>query len=216
MNGSSDRKTTEDLIGHLASGLEPVRVLSHPLKRVFPWIGLVIAYMTVVIYMLGLRPDMAEMLHNPSYLFELSITSAMAVTASFAAIWLCVPDMRGQEWIVAPPLVLLGVFTLWTGFRIVLAPFEMPHHIWSHCSTDSILFGIVPAATIFFLSMKGKTTHIYLLPLMNALAVGGPGYVALRMTCASEDIAHILTHHTAPYILFALLAVAAGRRIYRW
>lgn len=216
MSGSADHKSTEELIGNLASSLKPVRVLPHPLKRVLLWIGLAAAYMAVVIYTLGLRPDMAPMLHNPFYLFELSVAAAMSVTAAFAAIWLCVPDMREQEWVIAPPLVLLGVFTLWTGLRGLFESFEMPHHIWSHCSADSILFGVVPAAAILFLSLKGKTTHARLLPLMNALAVGGTGYVALRITCGSEDIAHILIHHTAPYIVFAVLAIIAGRRIYRW
>ena len=125
--------------------------------------------------------------------------------------------MRGQKWLIAPPLILFSVFTLEVVRHIFMDEHvELPAHLWNHCATGTVLFGVVPALAIFILSLKGKTTHLFLLPFMNTLAVGGIGYISLRIVCSTDDIGHDFLYHIAPYIIMGSIASITGRIIYRW
>jgi hypothetical protein len=216
MDEIKEKRCSFALIDSLCVELCEVKIMPHPLKRVIPWIIIACAYVLASVYFMGLRSDIASQMIRPIYVFELFLISAVAISAAFCAIWLCVPDMRGQRWMLAVPTSLFASFLIWTGLRAGLEHFNVPHVQWHICYLEAIIFGALPAVAIFVLSMRGKTTHPYLLSLMNTLAVGGFGYLGLRLTCASEDIAHICIFHIAPYALFGLFASLFGRRIYRW
>ncbi|MCB1782967.1 MAG: DUF1109 domain-containing protein [Alphaproteobacteria bacterium] len=217
MNRGSQKQNTDQLIEALATKLAPVRVLPHPLWRLLRWAFVALCYIALVVYFVGFRPDLTVKLQNPFFLFELAMAAAMSLSGAFAGFWLCVPDMRGQEWMIVPPLVLFSVFMVRAGLHIVLDDgMVMPDHLWSHCTTGAVLFGVVPASAIFYLSIRGRTTHIHMLPMMNAFAVGGLGYIALRIVCTSDDIGHDFVYHMLPYVAFGVLLSLSGRYIYRW
>ncbi|MCB1593016.1 MAG: DUF1109 family protein [Alphaproteobacteria bacterium] len=216
MSGENTEKNTDALIESLCSDLKPCCKLRHPFWRGVPWIILAFVYVVGTVYLQGFRPDIATQTGVPEFIFELGLVCAMAITAAFCAVWLCVPDMRGQTWIVSIPFTLLFAFSLLIGARMALGGFVLPQIQWCFCYQSSILYGIIPALTIFIVSLKGRTTHPNLLAFMVSLAVGGVGYFGLRLVCKSEDIGHIMVIHTLPYILFGLIAALLARRIYRW
>jgi len=213
---TGNNKDMDDLIAKLAGQLEPVKRFPHPLKLALIWLGIVAIYMGFVIAILGVRADIATQLQSSEYLFEIALSLSLSLSAGFAVLWLCIPDMRGQKWMIMPPIVLLLALMVWIALRTTFDTFHIPQNFWNHCSSESLLFAVVPSISIFLLSWKGKTTHHWLLPFMTALAVGGMGYAGLRATCLSEDLGHILMYHTAPYFIFAFLATLLGQRLYRW
>lgn len=212
----SSGKNTEDLIDSLCCELKPVCVLSHPLKRVIPWLILAILYVCLSVCIIGFRFDINTMMHKSTFVFELFFVAIMAISASLSSVWLCVPDMRGQKWMVAVPFTLFSMFSVWMILRAILDPFHIPLFQWHFCLQGSVIFGVLPAVTIFLLSLKGRTTHPHILSIMISLAIGSLGYIGLRLVCASEDIGHIFFTHTAPYIAFSLMICLIGNRIYRW
>lgn len=216
MSGNEPENKTDALIDSLCADLKPCCKLRHPFWRGLPWVMLAFLYVIGTVYLQGFRLDIATQIAKPDFAFELALVLVMAVMAAFCAVWLCVPDIRGQTWIVSIPFTLFFAFCLLMGLRAGLDGFVMPEINWCFCYKSSILYGIIPALTIFIVSMKGCTTHPNLLAFMVSLAVGGLGYVGLRLVCLTEDIGHILIIHTLPYIVFGLLAALLARRIYRW
>lgn len=217
--GTSEEKPeqkTDALIDSLCAELKPCCKMRHPFWNVGGWLVFAFLYVVGTVYLQGFRIDIITKLHHVDFVFELSLVAAMSVSAAFCAMWLCVPDMRGQNWMVSVPFTLFAALVLLLGLRAGLNGFVMPEIQWCFCYKSSLLYGLIPAFTIFLISMKGKTTHPYLLAFMVSLAVGGLGYLGLRLVCLSEDIGHILIIHTLPYFLFGLVAALIGRRIYRW
>lgn len=210
-----DRSCAE-LIDSLCGELKSCCPLRHPLKRLFPFVLFVVAYISFSVGFIGLRPDFAEKITHVPYVFELTLIFFMSIFSAISSAWLCVPDMRQQKWLLSVSLTLFATFFMWTFLRAGLESYILPHLHWHGCYTVSIIFGAIPAVFIFLLSMKGKTTQPLMLSAMNALAIGGAGYIGLRLICTTDDIGHLCIFHIVPYILFAFIASVVGRRIYRW
>lgn len=214
---SHDTKhNTDNLIETLCDDLCEIKVMRHPCRRIVPWIIFAVAYIGLAISIIGLRYDFFTKIHEAFYIFELLLVLAISLSAALCSSWLCVPDMRGQKWLLAVPLSLFCAFLTWILLRGLMENYVMPGVHFHKCYLDAIVFGVLPAAAIWFLSMKGKTTHPYLLSFMNALAIGGLGYIGLRITCGSDSIGHVLTFHILPYVIFGVVAGIIGRRIYHW
>ncbi len=207
---------SDSLIESLTDELAPVRRLAHPFLRAAPWIALALAYISGVVYFLGLRPDMAGKLADPFFLFETAIMASVALSAALASSWLCVPDARGQKWMTSVPVTLIAVFIGWTALRSVTEDFSLPSLHWDHCFQDAMLMGFVPGVAMIFLSVRGATTHPFLMALMNGLAVGALGYVGLRFTCMLDTVGHSCIYHLFPFVISGALLGAAARRIFRW
>ncbi len=207
---------TEKLIASLASDLEEVRCASHPLKKAMPWFVFAVFYVAFVVAVFGMRADFLDQIRNPTYVFEMLLVVLMSMSASLCSLWLCVPDMRGQKWMLAVPLSLFSVLVTWIVVRLTLSLDHMPEIVWHKCITEAIIFGLVPAVTLVLLASRGKTTQPKMMSFMNIIAIGGLGYIGLRLTCVSEDIGHILSFHFAPYIFIGALIALAGVKIFRW
>lgn len=216
MKSCKEHQSCSDLIDSLCDELKVCCVLKHPVRRFVPFFLFVMVYLTSSIFVLGLRPDVFEKMLEVHFLFEILLVFFMALFSGIASVWLCVPDMRHQNWMNSVSLTLFAVFAVWTGLRTLMESYVVPHPHWHSCYTVSIVFGAIPAVLIFLLSMKGRTTHPVLLSAMNALAIGGAGYIGLRLICRADDMGHICVFHLVPYILFAFIAGIVGRKIYRW
>ena len=206
----------KDLIEELSEELTEVKVVRNPLELSMFWSLLAITYIAVVIVVLGVRGDIDHKIHDPVYIFELLHVIAISLSAAICSSCLCIPDIRGQRWMLAIPTSLFAAFITWVSLRLGLESYDMSGFSWGHCHSDSIAFGAIPAFMILFFSMRGKTTHPHMMSLMNILSVGAVGYLGLRITCASDDIGHLLGFHILPYLLFGIVITIVGKRIFRW
>lgn len=204
------------LIDDLGNGLVPVRPLRHPALRVLPVFILAAAWIAGAVLYIGIRHDVSARLADGTYLFELLLSLGIAVTAMLAVAWLAVPDMRGQGWVAALPLTLAAVLFVWMLTRMHSEGVHIPHIEWSHCITDGILTGFIPAAALVGLARRGATVRPYLETLMSILAVGAMGWAALRITCAADDIGHCFLYHFLPFVAAGAVMGALARRLYRW
>lgn len=207
---------TNNLISSLAEELTEVKVLPHPLKRIVPWLLFATAYISIAIVFIGLRDDIGTMVYSSVYVFEILLVVGMSMSAAFCSSWLCCPDIRGQSWIVAVPVSLASVLALWLITKAGLDSYEFPILKYHVCYIGAVIFGLIPAFTIWFLSQKGSTTHPYLMGLMNVISIGGLGYLALRLVCPAEEFGHIFVYHVMPYALFGIVITFIASKIYRW
>lgn len=211
-------KETETLIGDLESRLEAVKPMYHPLKRILPWIGFMLAYMVgSAFFIIGIRPDIAAKFHETGFLFETGLTLAVSLVAALTASWLSVPDMRGQKWLLAVPVSLFAVFLFWFSLNIYNEGLHLPETLTFHkCAGDAMILGLLPIMALVFLTKTGATTRPYWMAFSSILSVGALGWAVLRFTCASDDTAHIALYHFLPFIVLGILLGIVARRVYHW
>lgn len=207
---------TKNLIDSLASDLEEVRCARHPLKSALPWFVFAVIYITLAIVVLGIRDDFLLKIYDSSYVFEIGLILAMSASATFCSLFLCFPDMRGHKWMLSVPFCLFLVLLFWIAVQLGLDVVNIPRFYWSGCINEAVIYGLIPAATLVLLASRGKTTHPKLMSFMNTIAIGGLGYLALRITCSVDEIGHIMVHHFLPYVLIGFIIAVAGIKIYRW
>lgn len=206
----------DKLVEELSESLEPVEKLSHPMHRAVHFIALSTLYVFAISIFSGFSPDLTELASNKELLFEVILMLALFISGAFATSWLCVPDMRGQSWIVAIPLTLLSIFSVWIGIEIYVNGFELPDHIhMHHCAMDAGFVTSVPAAVIVFMSLKGASTRPVLSSVMGMLTVTALGYVALRFSCMMATFGHIAVYHIFPFVIGGAILGAVAQHLYR-
>lgn len=211
-----NEQDTEKLIDELAGELKPVKRVLNPLIYISPWIVIALAYLAGVIHFLGVRMDIEEKLAQSEFLFEFGLSSAISLFAAYAAGFLAIPDMREKKWLLTVPTTLFGVFMFWILTKAIADGFTVPGFHWHHCFSDALLMAFVPIATLSLLIRKGATTKPGWMAFMSILAVGGMGWMAMRISCMDDDIGHTMIHHFMPFVLIAVLLGVLARRLYRW
>ncbi len=210
-------ENTEKLIDSLASDLSKVSVMRHPLYCVLPWAICAVAYVVLGLYFIGVRPDIVAKIWQPLFSFEIVLVLWISAGAAISSAWLRVPDMRGATWLNTMTLTLFAVFVVMCVVRTVVEiPFTPDFHFAHQCHKLSVLFGILPAIIVLFVSMRGRTTRPVLMAFMNTLSIGGMSYVAMRIVCHADDMGHLCIYHILPYLFLGFVAAIVGRRIYRW
>ena len=79
---------TEDLIKALATDAKPVRRLGSPMVRLSVWLAASTAYAALIVFIMGLRPDIQSKLGDTRFAVELGatfMTSVLAAAAAFCA-----------------------------------------------------------------------------------------------------------------------------------
>ncbi len=206
----------DKLINSLCDDLCAVKKMRHPFICLSMWLAIAAALIGGMIWYLGLRHDLPEVMNDPFFLFEMALITLLGLASVVNTFWLRIPDMRGAGWMVPIPFVLLFVFALWTLIRMTTGSISMPTMEFHHCMQDGVVIAAVPAALMFFACLHGYTTHPVLMAIMNGLALGAIGYVSLRLTCASEEVGHVLYTHVLPFIVIGSLAGFLARRFYKW
>ncbi|MDH5723072.1 MAG: DUF1109 domain-containing protein [Alphaproteobacteria bacterium] len=216
MHDVGKEDSTQKIINSLCEDLHELKLAPHPLKMALLWMVLGVVYLGVCLYVFEIRDDLGTKLLDFLFVFEMILTLSMAISAAFCSVWMAVPDMRGQKWMLSVPITFFAVLVTWIGLQTLLASYKFPDIHWHNCYKEAMVFGVIPAIALIYFSLRGKTTRPAGLSVMNALAVGGFGYTALRLSCGSDNIGHICAYHILPYILFALFCIFIVRKIYRW
>lgn len=206
---------SDPLIDNLCKDLKPARPLWHPACCMGTWvlIALIIGGSIMIAY--GLRGDIGTIMRDPVFAFEMVLMIALAVSALVASFWMRIPDMRDKTWILPIPFTLFGVYCAWAVIYMINARSMPPMHV-HHCMVDGFVITAVPAILMFLMVARGCTTRPIMMASMNALAITAIGYIALRLTCVSDDIGHIIFTHLLPFIVVGGGVGMLARTLYRW
>lgn len=207
---------TDALIDQLCQGHCAVKRLQNPFVRVAFSLFLTAAYVVAMVAMVGVRADWADKLHDMYFLFETGLGLFIWISSAVAASWLCIPDMRGKNWLRVVPLTLTAVVLLWTALRSILEEVRMFPFEWVHCFNNGLMMGGIPFLLVIFLSRQGTTCSPHWMALMNALTVSMAGWIGLRLICPMNDMGHGFLYHLIPYVLLGTLVGLAARRLFRW
>lgn len=211
---------SEEKLDKLIDGLcdchTVVKPMVHPLKRILPFLVFAVIYLGGLVYFAGIRHDITDKFTDPAFLIENTLMIFVLTTAAICSSFLCVPDMRGQKWMIAMPLTALGIFTVWSIIRAWSEGLYMPHLHFDHCMGEGLFMASVPLTTVVFMVRRGATTHPYLSALMSVLYAGGLAYVGLRLTCSMDTVGHATVSHLIPYLFVGTAFGLGARRLYKW
>jgi hypothetical protein len=200
----------------LTQDLNPSHKFIHPYVGVAFWFALTLIYSAVMVYKIGLRPDLPQKWSDLFFICEILSAGGLFVSAGVAVAWINRPDCNGQYWVgyiaFGFALALCGV----TFFDALAHGLNMPMPHWDPCFEDSVRLSALPAAALVFMTVRGHTTRPYLLALMVMLAVMALSYIGLRFTCMMDTVGHSFFYHILPATVFGLVIGLLARRLFRW
>ncbi len=210
---------TEELIGSLASDVVPVRRLLLPPVRMAIWTGLSLPWIVLIVWYMGVRPDLMSRLGDGTWLAEQSLALMTALTAALAALCVSVPGRPLWERLL--PLLPLG---LWVGtivqgcIQSIMAGGPWTSLIrmdWS-CTPHIALLGIGPAVVMIVLVRKGAPVAPYVTIGYAALAATALAAFGLRFFHAEDASLMILVWQLGSVALLTAACTLFAERLFPW
>jgi hypothetical protein len=208
--------STDDLIHSLASEAGARRNAS--LQAAFAVTGaasLACALLLLVISVIGVRSDLAEMAVRMPFGFKLLYTGSLVVGTSVVALYAATPGTSATALLAMLPAVIF------LASAVIFDPTGFP--IMGRTNTAvvfcvvSILFLSLPAMLLLFVAMrKGAPTR----PLFAGAVIGvlsaSVGAMAYTLACKNDGTAFVAIWYTAACAIMAFVGAVVGRRVLRW
>lgn len=205
---------TQKLIVELAQRLEPRRPLRPPLTRAGMWLAGAAAFLLLLVWFNGLRPDLKEHFAAPAAIVEWLAMLATGFAGAVAAFHLALPD-RDARWGLLPLpsafawLASLGYGCLsdwiargWDGLVIGTSP---------HC-LKFITFASVPLiASLLIMLQHAATIRPNATVATGALAAAALASAGLTLFHDLDSSVMVLVWHGVPVTLVVLCGGIFGR-----
>ena len=213
---SENEKDFSELINSLSEHADENKPLRAPIWRALFYFVLTAAYIVGTMIYSGLRHDWAEVMRETGFVFEMAMSLLIWISAIIAAAWLCVPDMRGQNWLKTVPYTLISVFTLWVIIRGYTEGTHFQPFHFEHCVEHGLLVASIPLILVIFMARQGATTQPYHMAVMNGLVIASIGWLTLRLSCSMDDVGHGLFFHFLPLFVCGVIVGVFARKLFRW
>ncbi|MBU6296969.1 MAG: DUF1109 family protein [Alphaproteobacteria bacterium] len=210
---------TEDLIKNLAGEAPPVKRLPNPLPRTAIWLALSLPWVGAVVFIMGLRPDLAAQASHTRWLVEQSAALATALMAAMAAFCAGVPGRpRWEHFLPLLPLAVWigalgqGCIATWLSYGpggLSLTP------DWQ-CLPGIMMVGLGPAVAMTIMILRGSPIAPTTTVALGALAAGGLAEVGLRLFHQVDASLMVLVWQAGTVVGLTLVASFFGRKILRW
>ncbi len=212
--------TTNDLdktIDKLCEGLKPVKPCC-PTRNGLLWILLVICYTAAVASTIGFRENITESMNKPDYVFELILGFSIAISASFMAFWLSIPDCEKYKKFMAVPLTLFAVQLVWMLERLFFEGVGEVRVDWmSHCWMNTVLHTTVPAiAVIMLVRRNGASVMPYWMSAFALIAVTEFGWIGMRLICTKDNVGEAYLINFLPYAVLGIVLGFVAKKLFRW
>ncbi len=210
---------TSDLIAMLAANLKPVRRLRPPVVRAAGWLMLAALVLALLTISQGIRPDLAERLHDPAFAVSMAASLLTGVLAAIAAFQLSLPD-RSRRWLLLP-LPALVVWLSNIGYQcmaqwVSIGPQGLTLGDAARCFATLVLSGLPLSLALLVMLRYAAPLRPSAVALCASLAVAGITATALSMFHVLDATALILMWNLGTALLFVGLGGLFGRRIFQW
>jgi len=209
----------EELVKILAADATPVRRLSPPMVRLLIWLGISVTYAGLVVWLMGLRPDIASKLADTRFAVELAATFMTAVLAAAAGFCAGCPGRPIWERFAPLPALALWFLSLGEGcWRSFAAGGTegLSFRLDFVCLPSILLVSLLPGALMLKMIRRGAPIAPITTTALAALAAGALGATALRLFHAQDASVMVLVWQFGSVALLAGLGALAGRRLLPW
>lgn len=208
---------TEDLIEALAAGIEPVRP-----ARLSPWMvgGAFVVAVSAVVILLGVLPDLAEIMRGPVFWAKATYTGALAIAALWLVHRLGRPGaaLGFAGWSVAAIVALAG---LMGAIELILLPpaARMDDWLgltWKVCAINILKVAAFTAPLIFIAARRLAPTRPMSAGAAAGLLTGAVAATAYGLHCPEATAAFVATWYTLGMVVAAAVGALIGRYALRW
>lgn len=209
--------TIEQLIDNLADEMRPVRAAPAPVWVFLRWCILTVAYISLMVTFMGMRPDLMQKIHTPLFAAELEVLGGIIASSLLAGALLAFPDMYQKKWLTLLPgvMFLLFLYVLFMEYLADVPPAPLPRHN-SECLRCISILALMPGAFILYHIRKFASTHYYMAGTIAILAAFAIGAMVLRLSEPTNSITHLLEWHYLPMIGAGIIGLVLGRLYLKW
>lgn len=210
---------TNDLIASLAAKMTPVKRLRPPLLRAGCWLLMAAAVLTLLAVNQGIRPDLAQRLHDLSFVTSLAASILTGVLAAIAAFLVSLPD-RSRLWLLLPiPALVLWLSNI--GYQcltqwISIGPDGMSFGEAARCFTTLVLTSLPLSFALLVMLRYAARLRPTAVTLMGSLAVSAITSTALALFHSIDATVMILMWNVGTAVLLVGAAGIFGRRMFLW
>jgi len=210
---------TDELIQTLAAEGGSRKRLRPPSQRLVIWLAWSAPWIIGIIFLAGLRPDLADRLSEGSWLFSQAAALATALMAGFAAFCTIIPGRpRWEKFLPLVPLSLwlgfLGADCLakWLAYRAEGLAIQPD---WE-CFPAIVVTGLMPALVISVMIRRGAPLMPGGTVAFAALAAAALAAFGLRFFHMQDASIMVLIWQVGSVIVLTALGGLAAPLILRW
>lgn len=209
---------TEELIRALTKDAKPVERLAHPAWRAAAWMMISLAYVAVIVWLVGLRPDLPDKLSDQRFLIEVGaalLTSMMAAAAAFCA---GCPGRPLWERFAPFPFLAVWLASLGEGcWRqwLQAGPEGLHLQVDLACFRSITFIGFIPAIAILLMIRRGAPVAPMSTTGLAILAATALAAAALRLFHTQDMSLMLLVWQFGTVAILAGLGFLAGRYVLR-
>ena len=210
---------TQELLDRLSTDVKPAAPLRSPSLRLLVWLVTSFAWIALVVYLMGPRPDLLAKAAELRWLVEQVAAAATGVIAAMAAFCSVIPGRPRWERIMpAFPLAIwisaIGVGCVADWFHSGLdRPAFTPD--WA-CFPGIAMVGLVPAVLMAIMLRKGAPiSPIYSVGL-GGLAAAALGDFGLRLFHSKDAALMVLVWQIGAVAALTFAYSGLSRRLLRW
>ncbi|MGH8255822.1 MAG: NrsF family protein, partial [Steroidobacteraceae bacterium] len=206
--------TTPDLIDALATDLTPVRRLRPPLVRTAGWLLLAALVLALLAAAQGIRPDLAQRLHEPIFVTNIGATLATGILAAAAAFIVSLPG-RSRWWLLLPaPTLIAWLATI--GYQcltrwVSLDASGITLGETARCFATLVLTGLPLSLALLIMLRYAAPLRPTAVTLIGGLAVAGITATALTLFHDMDATVMILIWNLGTALLIIGLGGVLGR-----
>lgn len=210
---------TPDLIDTLVEDATPVRRLRPPLIRTGLWLLFAALILSLIAVVHGLRPDIAERVHQTEFVVSMLAAIATGVLAAVASFRVSLPD-SSRAWLLLPlPALVLWVSTIGYGCLadwVSIGPNGVRMGEAARCFATLLLTSAPLSIAMLIMLRYAALLRPTAVSLMGGLAVAAITSFALSLFHDLDATAMILIWNLGSAVLIAGLGALFGRAIFRW
>ncbi len=210
---------TDKLISALAQDAKPVDRLWHPSARAMVWMLGSGAYVALLVWLIGLRADLADKLADPRFLLETGAALMTSMMAAGAALCAGCPGRPTWERFAPFPFLAIWLATLGEGcWRqwVESGGAGLMLGIDLVCFQNILIVSSLPAVMIFLMIRRGAPLAPMSTTALATLAATALGATALRFFHAQDVSPMLLVWQFGSVIALAGFGFLAGRHLLTW
>ncbi len=210
---------TPDLIESLAATMKPVRRLRPPVTRAVCWLLLAALVVALLAVSQGIRPDLAQRLHDPAFAGGMAGAALTGVLAAIAAFLVSLPD-RSRLWLILPaPAVAIWLSNI--GYQcltqwISMGPDGVSLGEATRCLATLVLTSLPLSLAMLVMLRYAAPLRPTSVTFMGSLSVAAITATALSLFHAGDATLMIIMFNVGTAAMFVGLGSLFGRRMFEW